>query len=947
MISAGAGHTLGLRSDGTVWAWGDNSIGQLGDGTGGGWDVDNYSITPVQVPGLTNVTAVAAAQTPHMAMASLPAHNVALRGDGTVWTWGSNIRGQLGIGTAWADNWENESNAYRAAPVQVPNFSNVTAVSAGAEHTVALRADGTVWAWGANSSGQLGIGVIEWNQNHDAFRTTPMQVSNLTNITAISAGGLHTVALRADGTVWAWGSNFDGQLGNGVGGWDDFLHTVPVQVVGLDNVAAISAGGGHTMALRNDGTVWAWGANGVGQLGDGTGGWDDDATFSRSTPVQVPGLSNITAISAGGRHTVVLRNDGVAWTWGANGSGQLGDGTGGTGVVGIEPSRTTPVQVQGLTNATMISAGGEHTVALRNDGSVWSWGSNWNGVLGCDGAGYYDEWGHYHNYRTTPVQVLGSGGVGHLNLFSLFPDVRADHWGRQFVLDAHESGFMNGNPDGTFAPYGHLTRAQAAQILANKAGVGAWGALPRPAANPFPDVPVAAWYSPVIYWASENNIMNGHADGTFGPGQPITREQFAVILRNFAAWQGYDTRSPAGGGAQWPFVDNASISWWAVDAVRWANYHEIILGDGHGFRPSDVPLRVEAATMVVRFDNADLPLAPEPAALYIDGNAVDVGAVKHITENVSFQNEHDGPIYREAFGDIMVDAEKLVAALGIRLATEDEQSMMNSGASTFNLGSFVSKVIPQDGGGYYIEYFDIAEGWNFLALNSIRYDANWNGLEWDTVSTVFVSSNITPRMIDGRLFVSARHLSELLGFQHELRDTGFYITTQPSPFTVHIDGKAADLGALERITHTVSFYDISDMLIREVAGDVMVDAEKLVAALGIRRATEEEQSWMAAGEGAVVDFIFRTTYAEAEGDFPGGFVVFSFSIIEGSDLWMQFHSWVTDGNHPWAWGLWLVSSNVPPRMIDGRLFVSASQLCELLGFSYELKDTGFYITTQQ
>jgi len=192
---------------------------------------------------------------------------------------------------------------------------------------------------------------------------------------------------------------------------------------------------------------------------------------------------------------------------------------------------------------------------------------------------------------------------------ALFPDVDAGHWGRSFVVDANNRGFMSGHPDGTFGPYGNVTRAQAAQIMANKAGVGAPGYLPQPTANPFHDVPATAWYAPAIAWVADNEIMIGHADGRFGPGEYLTREQFAVTLRRFADFSELDITSPEEGGAQWPFADENLLSWWAVDAARWANYHEIILGDSVGgtFRPGDRSRRVEAAVIVVRFDNEFFP----------------------------------------------------------------------------------------------------------------------------------------------------------------------------------------------------------------------------------------------------------------------------------------------------------------------------------------------------
>ncbi|MCL2563549.1 MAG: S-layer homology domain-containing protein [Oscillospiraceae bacterium] len=180
-----------------------------------------------------------------------------------------------------------------------------------------------------------------------------------------------------------------------------------------------------------------------------------------------------------------------------------------------------------------------------------------------------------------------------------FVDVGFEHWGWQFVQDAYDNGFMTGYSATHFNPYGRLTRAQAAQIILNKAGVGA---QPFPPTAPFPDVPATAWYAPAIAWVSENEIMIGHANGFFGPGELLTREQFAVTLRRFAEFQGLDITSPPEGGAQWPFPDDASISWWSREALRWANYHSVILGDSGGMlRPTGTAQRVEAAVMVVRF----------------------------------------------------------------------------------------------------------------------------------------------------------------------------------------------------------------------------------------------------------------------------------------------------------------------------------------------------------
>ena len=194
----------------------------------------------------------------------------------------------------------------------------------------------------------------------------------------IAAGGHHTVSLKSDGTVWAWGYNGYGGLGDGT----TTQRTTPVQVYGMSGVTAIAARGYHTVSLKSDGTVWAWGYKGDGELGDGT-------YTNSSTPVQVSSLSGVTAIAAGYYHTVSLKSDGTVWAWGSNDGGQLGDGT--------TTQRATPVQVSGLSGVTTIAAGYWHTISLKSDGTVWAWGSNGDGELG-DGT---------TTDRYTPVQISG------------------------------------------------------------------------------------------------------------------------------------------------------------------------------------------------------------------------------------------------------------------------------------------------------------------------------------------------------------------------------------------------------------------------------------------------------------------------------------------------------------------------------------------------------------
>jgi alpha-tubulin suppressor-like RCC1 family protein len=193
----------------------------------------------------------------------------------------------------------------------VSGLTNIVAVAAGTEFSLALDGSGAVWAWGTNAHGELGDGTT-------TNRLTPVRVSGLTNVVAVSAGGAsgdHALALKADGTVWAWGGNGSGQLGDGT----TTERHAPVPVVGLAAVVAVAAGGSHSLALRADGTVWAWGLNGSGQLGT-------NSTASSPTPVQVAGLTGATALAAGAYQSLAATPDATVWAWGSDGFGQLGDG---------------------------------------------------------------------------------------------------------------------------------------------------------------------------------------------------------------------------------------------------------------------------------------------------------------------------------------------------------------------------------------------------------------------------------------------------------------------------------------------------------------------------------------------------------------------------------------------------------------------------------------------
>lgn len=323
-VAGGDYHTVARSSTGTVYAWGGNGYGQLGDGS---WD---SQLEPVPLSGLPTVRAVAAGGY----------SSAALDLAGNVWTWGDNWSGQLGIG-------ELETVPASNVPVMVVGpggsgvLDDVKAIACGGWFMVALKNDGTVWTWGNSMFGQLGNGSFTYSE-------TPVQVSNLTDVKAIAAGYYHCVAVKNDGTVWTWGDNTYGQLGDNT----TDASSVPVQVSGLSNVDSVGAGGNHSLAIKDDYTVWAWGANESGQLGDGT-------TDEHHTPVQMLLPVDAEAVAGGYQHTVIKATNRWIYACGNNSAGQIGDGT--------NDDRLTPVRVQDLRKDVVVACGGWHTVTVIED----------------------------------------------------------------------------------------------------------------------------------------------------------------------------------------------------------------------------------------------------------------------------------------------------------------------------------------------------------------------------------------------------------------------------------------------------------------------------------------------------------------------------------------------------------------------------------------------------
>jgi alpha-tubulin suppressor-like RCC1 family protein len=431
-LASGYQHTCGLRFDGTVWCWGANAAGQLGSGT-------QASIIPVQVQG-------AAFATTPPSIASGYKHTCMIAADGTARCWGGNSSGALGDGTS----------TDRSTPVQVLGAARWRTIAAGSYHTCALSADGAVLCWGYNNSGQVGDGTTtnrfspvtvnlasggllgtatgiaagegttcatindgtvkcwgwggegnlgdgQTSAHHSTVPTTVMSAANqnLTGVIALASGNAHMCAVVQDGTVWCWGRNTDGELGNGTTTDSGYASQVP----GLSGIVTLASGEFHTCAVDSSGIVSCWGLNQSAQLGDGT-------TTNRLSPTPInnarPGSAYLPAgtvsIVAGSSHTCALSFDGYVRCWGSNANGQVGASDGPWNFL-------YPETVLGILNHRMISltAGNWHTCGVSIDGSVWCWGDNQSGDLG-NGTANSNVW--------TPSQVRIAPGASAFSRFS-------------------------------------------------------------------------------------------------------------------------------------------------------------------------------------------------------------------------------------------------------------------------------------------------------------------------------------------------------------------------------------------------------------------------------------------------------------------------------------------------------------------------------------------------
>lgn len=329
-ISSGAAHSLAVKSDGSVFIWGDNSSGQIAETTFSQIKKPTYSTY------IYNASKVFAGEDCSMAIMS----------DGTVKAWGNNNSGQI----------PGPSESYVFPPVTILNLPIIKSLSIGTTHALALSTNENIIAWGSNTHGELGL-------NRFSSTETPTPIEALPSIISISAGNNYSMALKSDGTVWMWGDNDSYKLGSIA-----TSSSIPIQISGLSSITKISAGFTHCLALDADGTLWAWGSNLYGETGLAT------TTPFIPLPKQITMANNIkfTSIAAGKGHSLAVSSDGSVYAWGNNSLDEQTETT----------FPLAPTQIPGLTNINQVVAGSNFSFAIANDGNIWSWGNNQTYQLG-------------------------------------------------------------------------------------------------------------------------------------------------------------------------------------------------------------------------------------------------------------------------------------------------------------------------------------------------------------------------------------------------------------------------------------------------------------------------------------------------------------------------------------------------------------------------------------
>jgi alpha-tubulin suppressor-like RCC1 family protein len=367
-IKSGRAHTIAIKNDGTLWAWGSNTYGQRGDNTG-----TASILTAVQIGTENNWQQIVAGDY----------HSLAIKNNGTLWAWGQNNLGQLSGGPT----------ANIVVPTQIGTDNNWQQVTTGRQHSTAIKLDGTLWAWGYNGNGAIGDGTL-------IDKLVPTQIGTDTNWLKVTDGYYHTLAIKNNFTLWSWGWNVNGEIG--IGTISDAV-LIPTQVGTNADWIQIAGGNAHSVAIKINGTLWCWGANSAGQLGNGL-------SLDLLVPTQIGNQNNWLKVEAGLGHNIALKTDGTLWTWGLNNYGQIGNGT----QISSSPyGILIPTKIGTDTDWSRISAGSHHSFAIKNNDNLWDWGYNSSGILG-DNTTVMKLVPTFIDCNTLSINAINSNALIHL-----------------------------------------------------------------------------------------------------------------------------------------------------------------------------------------------------------------------------------------------------------------------------------------------------------------------------------------------------------------------------------------------------------------------------------------------------------------------------------------------------------------------------------------------------
>ena len=591
-IAAGNHFTAAIGNDGSLWMAGANSMGQLGDGSGGHphalYDGMDYGDKNVFVKVSDDVVFVETSDTP---MILSTGSTFALRSDGSLWGWGDNYRGQLGIGLSGGSTAQYPSTQFdpgvdMSTPMKI--MEDVVCVSAGEYNTFAVKSDGTLWGWGYNA-----WGYFDENRHTVTFpilgmaTTSPVQdvpVKLMEDVRAVSVGSRQVYVIKTDNSLWGWGPNVEQELGV-------LTSTPAVQepVKLMEDVRAVCAARQSTYVIKLDGTLWAWGWNG-GFANEyrsygGVLGINQPVEYQR-TPVQL--MTDVVSVSACYQHTLAVRSDGTLWGWGKNDNSELGLGEG-----LWQQTQSAPIRL--MDGVAAAAAGPTHSAALKADGTLWTWGSRYAGGLGdgvwpMDLTGAADEL--YFGY--TPAKVLEGVKLPAAEFPEVQPNVPSS-WAQAEVEAAIAAGLV---PEELQQNYtGAVTRGQVAGMFIRLLELSAGRGIDSILAEKGVRIDSSAFTDTTdknVLAAHALGILNGVGDGRFDPEGTFTRAQIAAILNRTAQVLGVET-----GGYSHSFMDVSGH--WAEAELGWPVHAGILNGVGDGrFDPDGVLTTEQAIVMAQR-----------------------------------------------------------------------------------------------------------------------------------------------------------------------------------------------------------------------------------------------------------------------------------------------------------------------------------------------------------